>query len=322
MDGATDVARVRIADGAIRPVTTTPDRSERWPYWSNAAQRLLFQTGRSDDRHASDLVLWDPKSERETELVTTPNRAERWPAWSPDGAWVAYAFAGGEPASGVALSRWRNGNVVLVARSGVRDFFLRPNFSPDGGRLVAQRRSDEPGTSQLWILEAGTPPRRLTHDPKWVDIKPWFTRDGRRVVYSRRATEGGPHDVVSIRADGGDFRAIVATPADEHSARPSPARDEIVFVSTREGSSDVFVVSDSGADARILQRTNEWNEFAPRWSPDGERIVVTAVPKDLADFGTMTRAVLEHARLFVLDREGNVLLDTPGAMADWMPAWP
>jgi Tol biopolymer transport system component len=320
--GSTDLARARISDGAIRAVATTPDRPERWPYWSDAAQRLLFQVGDAEDRDASDLVLWDPKTEVETPLVTTPHRAERWPEWSPDGRWIAYAFFGGDPVSGIATVDWRSGKVALIARSGSRDLYLRPNFSPDGGRLVAQRRIDGPGTSQLWVVAAGGTPKPLTRDPKWVDIKPWFTRGGKRIVYSRRAGDDAPHDVVSIRAHGGDLRPIAATAADEHSARPSPTRDEVALVSNRDGSSDLFLVNLSGTDLRNLRRTPEWNDFAPRWSPDGERIVVTAVPKDLADFGTMTPAVLAHARVIVLDREGKVLLETPGAMADWMPPWP
>jgi hypothetical protein len=28
------------------------------------------------------------------------------------------------------------------------------------------------------------------------------------------------------------------------------------------------------------------------------------------------------ARIAVIDRNGRVLFETPGMMADWMPAWP
>jgi Tol biopolymer transport system component len=323
VDGSPDVARVRISDGAIRAVTTTPERPERWPHWSDAAQRLVYQTGRPDDRRASDLVLWDPISERETELVTTPHREERWPAWSPDGRRLIFAFHGGKPAAGIASADWQNGKVGLIAESGVRDFFLRPSFSPDGRQLVTQRRSKVPGSSQLWVLAAGAAPRRLTVEPEWIDTKPEFTRDGKRIVYTRRGAEEDSRDVVSIRAAGGDLRPVIATPADEHSARPSPTRDEVVFLSSQDGSSDVFLVNLSGKGLRRLRRTPEWNEFAPRWSPDGERVVVMVVPRDIDGSGMMRSGVLARsARLVVLDRDGKTLLETPGSMADWMPPWP
>jgi Tol biopolymer transport system component len=127
---------------------------------------------------------------------------------------------------------------------------------------------------------------------------------------------------VSVSASGGNLREIVATPADEHSAWPSPTRDEIALLSDQDGSSDVFLVDSSGARLRNLGRTPDWNELAPHWSPDGERVVVTAVPKDVAGLGSMNPAALAQARVVVLDRNGKVLLETPGAMADWMPPWP
>jgi len=224
VDGSTEVMRARISDGAERTITQTPDRAERWPYWSDVARRLVFQVSEADDPDGSDLVLWDPNGERESALVTTPRRVERWPAWSPNGRWVAYAFRGGTPASGVALASWESGTQHLVAESGARDYYLRPGFSPDGLRMVAQRRSETAGRSKLWILTAGAAPRPLTTDPAWVDIKPDFDRRGHRIVYTRHRAGERSHDVMSVEAGGGAPRPVLATPANEHSARPSPRR--------------------------------------------------------------------------------------------------
>jgi len=322
VNGSADVVRARLADGAERPVTATPDRPERWPYWSDSARRLVFQVGDAEDRNASDLVLFDPQSERESALVTTPQRVERWPGWSPNGRFVVYAFRGGTPASGVALADWQQDTLSLVARSGVRDYYLRPSFSPEGLRLVAQRRSEAAGSSNLWILTAGAEPRPLTTDAAWVDIKPRFDRSGARIVYTRRRPGHRSHDVMSIDASGGEPRAVLATDANEHSARPSPLRDEVVLISDRDGSEDVFLIDEDGGEPRNLRRTPEWNELAPRWSPNGERVVVTAVPREIGRFGSLSGEVLPLARVRVLDRNGNVLLDVSGAMPDWMPPWP
>jgi Tol biopolymer transport system component len=306
----------------VRAVTATPDRAERWPYWSDRSRRVVFQVGDPNETHSSDLVLWDPETEGETKLLTTPGREERWPSWSPNGRSLVYAFRGGRPKSGVALVDWRELRTIVIARAGQRDFFLRPNFSPDGRLLVAQRRIPENRGSNLWILSATDLPRRLTLDPDWYDSKAWFTRDGSTIVYTRRPTAGRGYDVIRVAVDGGDERTVVGTEANEHSARPSSTRDEIVFVSDRDGSSDVFLVDLDGGSLRNLRRTAGRNELAPRWSPDGERIVATSVPEEVGDFGSMGPSVLERARVVVLDRAGNTLLDTPGAMADWMPPWP
>jgi Tol biopolymer transport system component len=322
VDGSTEVMRVRISDGAVRAVTSTADRGERWPYWSGGARRVVFQRTDPSGRLESDLVLWDPETEHETELPPTPHREERWPSWSPDGWSLVYAFRGGRPKSGVALLDLRTRKTTLIARSDRDGFFLRPNFSPDGRLLVAQRRIPENRGSNLWILSATAPPRPLTTEPDWYDMKAWFTRDGSRIIYNRRPVTGGASDVVSIAVDGEDQRTIAGSEADEHSARPSPTRDEIAFVSNRDGSSDVFLAHLDGSSPRNLWPNPGHNELAPRWSPDGERIVATSVPEDAGDFGSLSDSAPEQAHLVVLDRGGNLLLDTPGLMADWMPPWP
>jgi TolB protein len=323
VDGARDLARIRLSDGAVRSIVRTPDRNESWPYWSSPARRVVFQ--REEERGAgSDLWLWDPESGEEAALVGTEGREERWPVWSPTQPRLAFAFRGGEPVAGIALIdlRRRGRSFELVARSGARDVFLRPSFSSDGRRLVAQRRDASGRGSNLWILEPGLDPRPLTHDAAWFDLKARFTRDGSRVVYSRRRAEGGAHQVVSVDASGGDLRPLAAASgADEHSGRPSPTRDEIAFVSNRSGSYDVFLMGLEADAVRALTRTPDLDEYAPRWSPDGERLVVTAVEarSDAPRLGSP--AAQAEARLRVLDREGGVLLETPGLMADWMPPW-
>jgi Tol biopolymer transport system component len=320
--GATRLHRARISDGAIRTVTAAPGRDERWPYWSQDAQRIVFQVGDADDRTRSDLVLFDPAAAVETALVATPNRTERWPGWSPDGRSVVYAFVGGTPMSGVALVEWRNRHIRLAARAGLDDWFLRPNFSPDGERLVAQRRiAGARRGSNLWILAPAAEPRRLTFDPGWIDSKAWFTRRGDRVIYTRKALNGGPYDIFGIDAAGGSPVAVVASAADDHSARPSPTRDEIAFVSNRNGSADIFLARLDGSEVRVLDRSPDTNDLAPRWSPDGERIVATRVDPEIADFGSMHRSGYASARIVVFDREGRQLFETRGMMPDWMPAW-
>jgi Tol biopolymer transport system component len=318
-----EIVRVRIADGKEQAITMTPDRDERWPYWSQKANRLVFQIGLPGERNSSDLVLWNPVRRRESPLPPTPGREERWPSWSPDGRSIAYAFRGGIPDSGVALAFWRKRRIELIALATSGDFFLRPNFSPDGRLLVAQRRiAEKTGSSNLWILSLDADPRALTSDPEWNDSKAWFSRDGARIVYTRRAVAGADYAVWGIATEGGAPYPIVAGTNGGHSARPSPVRDEIVFVTDRYGSSDVFLAELDGSAQRSLQRTPDHNELAPRWSPDGEFVVVTRVARELGDFGNMSPRVLAQAHIVVLDRNGRQRFETVGAMADWMPAWP
>ena len=322
VDGSGELMRARLSDGAVLQVTQTPDREEAWPYWSPAAERLIFQVTEPGEPNTSDLVLWNPKTDKETQLSDTPRRDERWPVWSPDGTRIAYAFRGGRIPAGIALVDLARRGRDVIARSGPRDFFFRPSFDPEGTRLVAQRRSASGKGSKLWILRPGEEPRVLTGKASLFDMKPWFTRDGERILYSRRPTSGGPREIISVRPDGSEEQALIRGAADDHSARPSPSRDEFAFVSDRDGSMDVFLADLSGDGERRLTHTPDANEFAPRWSPDGERLVLTVSPSSLTEPLLADRTSLTKTRVVVLDRGGKVLFETPGLMPDWMAPWP
>jgi Tol biopolymer transport system component len=267
-------------------------------------------------------VLWDPSSGSEEPLAATPARDERWPDWAPGRPALAFAFRGGDPRSGIAVRELDSRRTILAARGGAGDFFLRPSWSADGTRIVAQRRATDGSGSALWVVDPDGNARALTADPAWFDWKPCFTRDSSEIVFSRRPAAGGPGVVALIAGGGGEPRVLRREAgANLHSARPSPARDEIAFVAERDGGAEVFLANLAGGRARALTRAAERQAFAPRWSPDGERLVLTTTPPRtpmprLADVDG-----LADARVLVLDRDGNELFEAPGMMPDWMPAW-
>jgi dipeptidyl aminopeptidase/acylaminoacyl peptidase len=322
VDSSSELARARIADGAVRPVTRTPDREEAWPYWSEPAGRVVFEVSSAGSDARSDLVLWDPRTGDEVPLAATPARDERWPDWAPGRPALAFAFRGGDPPSGIAIFEVDSGRATLVARGGERDFFLRPSWSKGAARIVAQRRAADGSGSALWLAEPGGQAQALTADPAWFDWKPFFTRDGSEVVFSRRPAPDGAGVIAVIAADGGEPRVLPLEPgANLHSARPSPARDEIAFVAERDGAAVVFLADLAGGNARALTRAAERQAFAPRWSPDGERLVVTTTPAGTPMPRLSDAEGLETTKLLVLDRDGNELFEAPGMMPDWMPAW-
>jgi Tol biopolymer transport system component len=326
VDDGVDLARVRLSDQEIRPLTKTPDRDEAWPSWSELARLLVFEAGPIDAATPADLWLWTPNTGKEDPLTQTPYRNERWAVWSPNQSRLAFAFVGGGASgSGIAVVDPRAGaGAQLFIRGKGSEFFLRPTFAPDGASLVAQRRGPGGGGSTLWRIDRSGTPNRITTDPAWFDFKAWFTRDGKRIVYSRRPAKGGWHQIVNVGADGQDARVILQhEAADFHSSRPSPVRDELVFVSnqTETETFDVYLADLDGKRVRNLSQTPERNEFAPRWSPDGSLIAVTVIEEEFGMPRLNSRESLARSRVVVLDRDGNLLLDIAGFMPAWMPPW-
>lgn len=330
---ASDLFRARIRDGVVRVLWETPDRAEMWPYWSDAAGKLVFEArpyfgaerpasasvGDPDQR----LLIFDPSSGKESLLSKAPALLEHWADWSADGSRVAFAFSshfGVQPTAGIAFTDVESGerSVAVSAQPDAR--FFRPRFSPDGRRLVVQRWSNTTASSKIWLVEIGGEPRPLTKGIKGVDSKPRFTRDGATIVFTRRAAPRGQGDIYRLGIDGSKLERIVSVDgADDHAADPSPTRDEIAFASNRSGNYEIWLADLAGGEPRNITQTRDVDEGAVRWSPDGERMVVsrTSVGVD----PTLPPAQRPPPRLGVLDREGNLLFETEGFSPDWMPPW-
>ncbi|UCE85208.1 MAG: PD40 domain-containing protein [Deltaproteobacteria bacterium] len=324
-EGNTDIWRARLSDGATRPLTQTPESDERWPFWSSSASRLVFERLRAAKLGGAQLVLWDPEGGRESPLPVPRARRQTWAAWAPSGARLIFAFRsvrGVTPAEGVGVVDVTSGERVLLAGTGPGSKpYFRPELSPGGDRAVAQRSDLESDRSELWVLEAGAAPRRLLGRDDTTTSKGRFTRDGTWIVFMRQETPDAPGDVMLIRPDGSELRALASTPeSDDHSPRPCPVRDEIAFISDRDGKEDVFVTDLAGTALRNLTQAIEGSFRVPRWSPDGERLVLLVRPTGMRPSADreVTRQRYEVA---VIDRQGRLLLRTPGYSADFMPPW-
>ncbi|HUF35022.1 MAG TPA: hypothetical protein VMN37_03680 [Gemmatimonadales bacterium] len=73
-----------------------------------------------------------------------------------------------------------------------------------------------------------------------------------------------------MRPDGSDARRLVASEASDNTPSWSPDERAIVFVSDRDGPSDVYVVEADGGSPRRLTATPAI-ERGPVWSPRGRR---------------------------------------------------
>jgi Tol biopolymer transport system component len=259
---------------------------------------------------------------------------------------VVFAFLGGRPVAGVARFELASGRVELLATTSRKANLLRPSFARSGRRISLEQRGDDGSGSQLRILpfSPGAQLRRLTKDATSIDTKGFFARSGEVLFFTREPARdaGRQHRrrIYRVAASGGEARPVFepdtsdsngmlpdANELDEHSARPSPTRAEFTFVSNRdtrggENDSELYIAAHDGHNLRRLTSTPNWSEHAPRWSPNGERIVVIAVPLALERPRLVEPSNLAQIRLRVFNREGELLFDELGMMADWMPPWP
>ena len=228
---------------------------------------------------------------------------EHSPVWSPDGRWVAY----------ITWSE-QGGNLWRVRADGKGDaeqltkrsaFFDKPNYTPDGSRIVVARGPRRPrieadegsnpaaaGVELVWLPANGC--ARAACEPRVIAPItfygfPHFTRDTSRVfIYDY--FDG----LVSMRFDGTDRKALLKatgyvdarqnpprpTPADEILVSPDGSRaliqaDNHLYVAELPmvgGSTPtVSVANPSAASVPVRRLTRVGGDF-PGWHNDGRRI--------------------------------------------------
>jgi len=121
---------------------------------------------------------------------------------------------------------------------------------------------------------------------------PQIAPDGAHVVYVRKSMDimrdRSRSNLWIIDSDGRNHRAIASASADFFSPRWSPDGSRLAFISSEEGSTQIYLRwMDSGQVARLTDLTKTPRSLA--WSPDGRWIAFTmAVPAEPAKpFGQM-----------------------------------
>lgn len=324
----TDLWRARLSDGAVRPLVETADRSETWPKWSEQASALVFRRRphHADRSSPSRAVIW--RGGEESVIPGVHAHREDWATWAPFELRLAYAVRDlpvekqADPIhSGIAIVDLETREQRILARSTHGEYYVHPEFSPDGRRIIAQYLSEGPRMRRIVLLEPEGGLRFLTPEESFA-VEPVFTRDGRHILFTHRGRGGRPSDIIQMRTDGSARRPVVNdSETDDYGAAPSPTRNEIAFISNRDGKKDAFLVPLSGGRPRNLTKSLNLEVAFPCWSPDGEHIALTGYVFDPDRKKGWSHVRRRNARVLVLDRQGRVVFRTAGFSPDWMPPW-
>ncbi|HET9344059.1 MAG TPA: hypothetical protein VFO05_00030 [Candidatus Limnocylindrales bacterium] len=206
-----------------------------------------------------------------------------------------------------------------------------PVWSPDGSRIAFTRFSgpaDDParGDQDIWIVNAdGSGARALAEGPAWQ----WFPRwspDGKWLAYTEEAAGGpwlssgpvgpdlgqGPAGPVfpganaasrpeaelwRMPVDGsGPPERITDAAGDDRSGAWSPDGTRLVFDSTRDGNTDLYVVDADGSNS-VRLTADAGEDWAASWSPDGTTIAFTSDRTGTAQIWVMPAGGGEATRL-------------------------
>lgn len=248
-----------------------------WGSFPGENGRIVFQSNRTGTI-PPELYSMNPDS-TDVRRLTWNTVSDQAPRVSPDGTRIVFA----RTVSGIDQDIWimnADGSAERQLTSGpARDD--QPVFTGDGERVVFQRvanATNNPCPCELRIVGADGAGERVLDTGPGNAANPDVSKNGKVVFAGDR---DGTRSIYVTNLKGGPVKRVTEGPAAFGDFRPrwSPRGNEIVFMRNELGSLaslDIWRVHQDGTDLRRLTRTERVEEF-PQWSPDGERIVFTAL---------------------------------------------
>ena len=271
------------------------------PAGDNASAAFKGTNGKLAFVRAGDIWVVNADGSSPTRLTTHP-ASDRSPRFSPDGTRIAFASnRDGDFEIFVMSARGGDAATQLTFNEGDHDRI--PSWTADGTQIVYDK-----SFSAIYAVAADTTgaERRLADG-----FLPGTAPRGDKVVFAAAANDG----LVTMHLDGSEQRRITTGPAD-FSANWSPGGNDLVFTRSNDDGRDVYVAHSDGSVVRRLTSTAQRFEFAPVWSPDGDRI---------AFVGCSGEPAACHLHVIAPDGSGETQLSSlevsggEGAV-DWQPA--
>ena len=233
-------------------------------------------------------------------------------SWAPDGskfAFQANAF-GDTKLEGTEVLTYQIKDEKVTQITANKNFDGDAGWSPDGGTIVFS--SDRDGNYEIYSMKAdGKDVKRLTNNAGH-DSFPKFSPDGTLISFNSNF-ESETTDIYLMRTDGSNVVRLTTAKGHDFSRNGwSPDGTKFAYNSNVEGNDDVFVMDIDVFRPEILVSMPDADLKTPADSPDGQRIVFSAVYPD------------HHSELRVFDRATGkaaviVTTSSPENYPQWSP---
>ncbi len=227
------------------------------PRWSPDRRFLVFTTYRN--RNTQDIDMIELATGKRWTLVAQGG-LNITPVFSPDGNSLAYSSSHEGNAELYRLDT-KTKSVQRLTTHAAGD--LSPSWSPSGRELVFT--SDRSGGPQIFLMSAdGSNVRRLTFEGDYNAAPAWSPR-GNLIAYVCR-TPKKEYKLCVITPDGQKRLQLTTGLGVDDSPSWSPDGRHLVFSSTVEGKSQIYMIDADGKDLERITFTGTHNS-APSWSP-------------------------------------------------------
>jgi Tol biopolymer transport system component len=228
------------------------------------------------DYIGSVLELLDVETGRRQVIYKSENPFEA-PNWTRDGSALIYNT------SGRAEGRGRLYRFDLVTRQPTLIDTGTANrnnndhvLSFDGTMLAISDQSAGQSAVYTVPVGGGTPKRITPLTPSYLHS---WSPDGKSLIYT--GGRNGEFDIYSIAADGSGTEVnLTKTKGLDDGPEYTPDGNYIYFNSVRSGTMQVWRMKPDGTSPEQITN-DEWNNWFPHISPDGQWIAIISFPKEV-----------------------------------------
>ena len=192
-------------------------------------------------------------------------------AVSPDGRMLAYAATGNEGNDQVFVADLDGTGIRQVTHEA--GGATAPDWSPDGTKIAYVEGDGLSANVFVLDLATGTA-TQVTNGTSGL-WGPHFSPDGSSIVYSASIPPAG-WGIWIVPATGGRSRLLVGdgrvVPVGDSDLSPDGSQLAFVAEGSQEGT-DIWIADADGSGLRPVARGQGEGLWAPKWSPDGTRLV-------------------------------------------------
>jgi Tol biopolymer transport system component/DNA-binding winged helix-turn-helix (wHTH) protein len=301
--GSCHIMLMRLDDRSERRLSACGNTEEPRVSWSADGAWLIESFSPGPDPIRGWQIARVSTSTGVREPLTLPHPGtlgDHSPAVSPDGTRIAFARGINGATADVHITSIAGGAVTRLTWD--NQDLVGLDWSADGRSIVFA--TDRAGGYTIWraALDGGDPELVVGGAAKLKH--PSIARATGRLTYESWSYEINLWDApivdrLDIEGDvESSLRPVVQT-SDQwnHSPDLSPDGQRLAFVSTRSGHAEVWLADRNGAGARQLSSFGRAALRAPRWSPDGKSILISAAVNGRPDLYSLDASSGQTVRI-------------------------
>jgi Tol biopolymer transport system component len=279
-DGNTEIYTLELHDGvpggAPRRLTSNTAEDD-FPLFAPGGQKMSFLTNRDGNW---ELYVMNADGSNPRRLTNTPG-FEHSPAWSPDGSTIAFATDRDGGDWEIYLMDADGGRPHNLTQA--KGFDYSPTWSPDGRRIAFVSERD--GNAELYVIDAagGNLERLTTNDRHDSLSAAAWSPDGSHLVFQSNidgsievcVLDFATHGIRQLTTHNAPAWNQPLDPMGQHlvnvTAVWSPDGGQLLFVSNRDGASDLFIMSADGQNPHNLTAPQRhpgdaYSNYSPHWA--------------------------------------------------------